>query len=96
MVAIAGAQDVVPLYPGVPPGSKQENYPEKQYLLQSVERRDYRERNPAHYNHIQAIAETQQWHGDGHRPGRRAHGHFRRCRAALKSRIFCRKDTLLH
>ncbi|WP_219341457.1 alpha/beta hydrolase [Nevskia soli] len=32
MVAIAGAQDVVPLYPGVPPGSKQENYPEKQYF----------------------------------------------------------------
>jgi len=32
MVAIAGAQDVVPLYPGTPPGSTQENYPEKQYF----------------------------------------------------------------
>lgn len=32
MVALAGAQDVVPLYPGTPPGSTQENYPEKQYF----------------------------------------------------------------
>ncbi|HXJ92246.1 MAG TPA: alpha/beta hydrolase [Terriglobia bacterium] len=32
MVAVAAAQDVVPLYPGTPPGSKQENYPEKQYF----------------------------------------------------------------
>jgi acetyl esterase/lipase len=26
------AQDVLPLYPGTPPGSNQENYPEKQYF----------------------------------------------------------------
>ena len=32
MVAFAAAQDVVPLYPGTPPGSTQENYPEKQYF----------------------------------------------------------------
>ena len=32
MVAFAAAQDVVPLYPGIPPGSTQENYPEKQYF----------------------------------------------------------------
>jgi acetyl esterase/lipase len=32
MVATAMAQDVVPLYAGVPPGSKQVNYPEKQYF----------------------------------------------------------------
>ena len=32
MVAFASAQDVVPLYPGTPPGSTQENYPEKQYF----------------------------------------------------------------
>lgn len=32
MVGFAAAQDVVPLYPGTPPGSKQENYPEKQYF----------------------------------------------------------------
>ena len=32
MAAFAAAQDVVPLYPGTPPGSKQENYPEKQYF----------------------------------------------------------------
>jgi acetyl esterase/lipase len=31
-VAFAAAQDVVPLYPGTPPGSTQENYPEKQYF----------------------------------------------------------------
>jgi acetyl esterase/lipase len=31
IVASAAAQDVVPLYPGIPPGSTQENYPEKQY-----------------------------------------------------------------
>jgi acetyl esterase/lipase len=30
-VGFAAAQDVVPLYPGIPPGSTQENYPEKQY-----------------------------------------------------------------
>jgi len=30
--AFAAAQDVVPLYPGTPPGSPQENYPEKQYF----------------------------------------------------------------
>jgi acetyl esterase/lipase len=30
--AFAAAQDVVPLYPGTPPGSTQENYPEKQYF----------------------------------------------------------------
>src|SRR3974377_276554 len=32
MVAFAAAQNVVPLYPGTPPGSTQENYPEKQYF----------------------------------------------------------------
>src|SRR5215469_10250847 len=32
MVAFATAQDVVPLYPGTPPGSTQENYPERQYF----------------------------------------------------------------
>jgi len=32
MVALAGAQDAVPLYPGTPPGSTQENYAEKQYF----------------------------------------------------------------
>jgi acetyl esterase/lipase len=31
-VSFAAAQDVVPLYPGTPPGSTQENYPEKQYF----------------------------------------------------------------
>jgi acetyl esterase/lipase len=29
---VAAAQDVVPLYPGLAPGSTQENYPEKQYF----------------------------------------------------------------
>ena len=29
---LALAQDVIPLYPGMPPGSKQENYPEKEYF----------------------------------------------------------------
>ncbi len=32
MVAFAAAHDIVPLYPGTPPGSTQENYPEKQYF----------------------------------------------------------------
>jgi len=32
MVTLAAAQDVIPLYPGTPPGSKQESYPEKQYF----------------------------------------------------------------
>jgi acetyl esterase/lipase len=32
MVTFAAAQDVVPLYPGTPPGSTQENYPEQQYF----------------------------------------------------------------
>jgi acetyl esterase/lipase len=32
LVAVAVAQDVIPLYPGTPPGSTQENYPEKQYF----------------------------------------------------------------
>ena len=32
MVAFAPGQDVVTLYPGIPPGSAQENYPEKQYF----------------------------------------------------------------
>lgn len=32
MASIAAAQDVVPLYPGTPPGSKQANYPEKEYF----------------------------------------------------------------
>src|ERR1700741_453802 len=32
MASLAAAQDVVPLYPGTPPGSTQENYPEKQYF----------------------------------------------------------------
>src|SRR5215472_11689166 len=32
IVAFAAAQDVVPLYPGTPPGSTPENYPEKQYF----------------------------------------------------------------
>lgn len=32
LVAVAAAQDVIPLYPGVAPGSSPENYPEKQYF----------------------------------------------------------------
>jgi acetyl esterase/lipase len=32
VVPFAAAQDVVPLYPGTPPGSTQENYPEKQFF----------------------------------------------------------------
>jgi acetyl esterase/lipase len=35
MVAFAAAQAVVPLYPGIPPGSTEENYPEKQYFSKS-------------------------------------------------------------
>ena len=32
LAASAAAQDVIPLYPGVPPGSTDESYPEKQYF----------------------------------------------------------------
>jgi acetyl esterase/lipase len=32
MVAVAAAQDVIPLYPAIASGSTQENYPEKQYF----------------------------------------------------------------
>ena len=35
IVPFAAAQDVFPLYPGIPPGSTQENYPEKQYFSNS-------------------------------------------------------------
>ena len=31
MASFAAAQDIVPLYPGTPPGSTEEKYPEKQY-----------------------------------------------------------------
>jgi acetyl esterase/lipase len=32
LVAVGAAQDVIPLYPGIAPGSKPANYPEKQYF----------------------------------------------------------------
>src|SRR5208283_3734800 len=32
LLTLATAQDVIPLYPGLPPGSAQENYPEKEYF----------------------------------------------------------------
>lgn len=32
LTILAAAQDVVPLYPGTPPGSSQESYPEKEYF----------------------------------------------------------------
>lgn len=32
LAGFGAAQDVVSLYPGIPPGSTQENYPEKQYF----------------------------------------------------------------
>jgi acetyl esterase/lipase len=32
---LAAAQEVIPLYPGTPPGSTQENYPEKEYFSKS-------------------------------------------------------------
>src|SRR5271165_2592703 len=32
LAPLAAAQDVIPLYPGTPPGSAQENYPEKEYF----------------------------------------------------------------
>jgi acetyl esterase/lipase len=32
LAIVAAAQDVIPLYPGTPPGSTQENYPEKEYF----------------------------------------------------------------
>jgi acetyl esterase/lipase len=35
LVAVAAAQDVIPLYPGTAPGSKPESYPEKLYFSKS-------------------------------------------------------------
>src|SRR5271168_248169 len=35
LAPLAAAQDVIPLYHGTPPGSTQENYPEKQYFSKS-------------------------------------------------------------
>ncbi|MGA9814295.1 MAG: alpha/beta hydrolase [Terriglobales bacterium] len=32
LATLAAAQDVIPLYPGTPPGSTPENYPEKEYF----------------------------------------------------------------
>jgi len=32
LMTLAAAQDVIPLYPGTPPGSTPENYPEKEYF----------------------------------------------------------------
>ncbi len=32
LTGVAAAQQVIPLYPGTPPGSTPENYPEKQYF----------------------------------------------------------------
>ena len=32
ITSAASAQDVIPLYPGTPPGSTPETYPEKQYF----------------------------------------------------------------
>jgi acetyl esterase/lipase len=32
LATCVAAQDVLPLYPGIPPGSAQENYPEKEYF----------------------------------------------------------------
>src|SRR5580658_849740 len=31
----AAAQEVIPLYPGLPPGSTEQNYPEKQYIAKA-------------------------------------------------------------
>lgn len=35
LAPLAAAQQVIPLYPGTPPGSTQENYPEKEYFSKS-------------------------------------------------------------
>jgi acetyl esterase/lipase len=35
LATLAAAQDVIPLYPGTPPGSTPENYPEKEYFSHS-------------------------------------------------------------
>jgi len=35
LAALAAAQDVIPLYPGTPPGSTPENYPEQEYFSKS-------------------------------------------------------------
>src|SRR4029077_20777274 len=35
LAALAAGQDVIPLYPGTPPGSTPETYPEKQYFSKS-------------------------------------------------------------
>ena len=32
LATLGAAQDVIPLYPGTPPGSTPENYPEKEYF----------------------------------------------------------------
>ena len=32
LATLAAAQDVIPLYPGTPPGSTPESYPEKEYF----------------------------------------------------------------
>jgi acetyl esterase/lipase len=35
LAPLAAAQDVIPLYPGTPPGSTQDNYPEREYFSKS-------------------------------------------------------------
>ena len=80
LVAVAAAQDVIPLYPGVAPGSAPETYPEKQYFSKAWNTDVVSNVTRPTLTVVQTLTGDEKRHRDCHLPGRWVHGpvHFQR------------------
>jgi hypothetical protein len=74
LTGIAAAQDVIPLYQDMAPGSTQENYPEKQYFSKALEHRSGHQRDTADTNGVQTRRGVAKRHRYRNLPRRRFHG----------------------
>ena len=72
--AVASAQEVIPLYPGIAPGSAPADYPEKQYFSKAWNTEVVTNVTPPHADCLQAFGGNQEWKRHRHLPRRRFYG----------------------
>ena len=74
LATLAGAQDVIPLYPAMPPGSAQENYPEKEYFSKIWNTEVVANVTKPSLTVFKPSPELRKRHRHGDLPGRRIYG----------------------
>ena len=72
LATLGAAQDVIPLYARTPPGSTQENYPEKEYFSK-IWNTDV-VANVTKPDNVQTLFRVEKWYRVGDLPGRRFYG----------------------